>query len=188
MSGKFQGIDPLLQTLTGKVFLLDHFHPELKDKYSSVAQNFEKDTYEALSFGLKHIRKYNQILMVQSEEKEPYERYDGLCRFAEENGFGHAYLNTVKNRRIHIGDLFILVNDRDLIDILKKAEKEGFTPGKEFGIISYNDTPLKEILVGGISTLTTDFKEMGKTMASLINKKTIETIENPWKLNIRKSL
>lgn len=188
MSGKFQGIDPLLQSITGKVFLLDHFHPELKNKYSSVSQNFEKDTYEALNFGLDHIRKYKQILMVQSEEKEPYERYNGLSRFAEEHGFAHAYLNTVKNRRIHPGDLFILVNDRDLIDVLKKADKEGFTPGKEFGIISYNDTPLKEILMGGITTLTTDFKEMGKTIASLINKKTIETIENPWKLNIRKSL
>lgn len=42
--------------------------------------------------------------------------------------------------------------------------------------------------MGGITTLTTDFKQMGKTMASLINKKSIETIENPWKLNIRKSL
>jgi len=29
---------------------------------------------------------------------------------------------------------------------------------------------------------------MGRTMASLINKKTIETIENPWNLNIRNSL
>lgn len=32
MSGKFQGINPLLQTITGKVLLLDHFHPELKGK------------------------------------------------------------------------------------------------------------------------------------------------------------
>lgn len=36
--------------------------------------------------------------MVQSEEKEPYERYNGLTRFAEEHGFAHAYLNTVKKQ------------------------------------------------------------------------------------------
>lgn len=34
--------------------------------------------------------------MVQSEEKEPYERYDGLVRFAKEHGFEHKYLNSVK--------------------------------------------------------------------------------------------
>jgi DNA-binding LacI/PurR family transcriptional regulator len=188
MSGKFQGIDPLLQTIDGKVLLLDHFHPELKGKYSSVAQNFEKDTYEALNFGLKHIMKYKRIFMVQSEEKEPYERYNGLVRFSEEHGFEHQYLTSTKNRKIRPGDLFILVNDRDLINVLKLANKENLTIGKKFGIISYNDTLLKEILVGGITTLSTDFKAMGRTMASLINKKPIETIENPWKLNIRKSL
>lgn len=188
MSGKFQGIDSLLQTINGKVFLLDHFHPELKGKYSSVAQNFEKDTYGALNSGLKHIMKYKRIFMVQSEEKEPYERYNGLIRFAEEHGFEHRYLTSTKNRKIKPGDLFLLVNDRDLVDVLNIANKENFTIGKEFGIISYNDTLLKEILVGGITTLSTDFKAMGKTMASLINKKSIETIENPWRLNIRKSL
>ena len=82
----------------------------------------------------------------------------------------------------------MIVNDRDLVDLLKQAEKQDFIPGQDFGIISYNDTPLKEILAGGITTLSTDFKLMGQTMATLIKKKTIETIENPWRLNVRKSL
>jgi len=81
-----------------------------------------------------------------------------------------------------------VVNDRDLVYLLKQSEKQGLLPGKDVGIISYNDTPLKEILVGGITTLSTDFNLMGKTMASLLNTKSIETIENPWKLIIRKSL
>lgn len=188
MTGKFQGLDPLLQSISGKVFLLDHCHAELKGKYSSVTQNFENDTYEAMKFGLKYIKKYKRILMVQSEAKEPYERYDGLQRFCKEYDFEHKYLNSVTGKRIKEGDLFLLVNDRDLVDVLKQAEKQSFTPGHEFGIISYNDTPLKEILVGGITTLSTDFRLMGKTMASIINKKSVETFDNPWIFTIRKSL
>jgi DNA-binding LacI/PurR family transcriptional regulator len=61
-------------------------------------------------------------------------------------------------------------------------------PGQDFGIISYNDTPLKEVLAGGITTLSTDFRLMGKTMAKLIDTKAIMTIKNPWQLNIRGSL
>lgn len=80
------------------------------------------------------------------------------------------------------------VNDRDLVDLLKQAQLQQFVPGKDFGIISYNDTPLKEILAGGITTLSTDFKQMGQTMASLLTQKEIKTIENPWELNIRHSL
>ena len=61
-------------------------------------------------------------------------------------------------------------------------------PGREFGIISYNDTTLKEILAGGIATLSTDFRKMGKTMASLLKRKEIVNIDNDWNLTIRKSL
>ncbi len=188
MSGKFEGIEPLLDRLSGNVFLLDHFHPELKGKYSSVFQNFEKDTYEALIFGLPNLKKYNHIVMVQKDQKEPLERYQGLCSFCEEYKFSHEYISETHHRTIKIGEVYMVVSDRDLVDLLKQADKQKLILGKDFGIISYNDTPLKEILAGGITTLSTDFKLMGKTMASLINKKGIETIENRWTLNIRKSL
>lgn len=188
MPGKFAGIQELLESISGKVFLLDHFHPELIGKYTSVAQNFEKDTYEALSSGLNYIKKYKRILMVQGEEKEPYERYLGLKRFCDENTFEHKYLSSVKNKKIIKSDLYILVNDRDLVDLLKQADEQKMILGKDFGIISYNETPLKEILAGGITTLSTDFKAMGKTMAKLIYKKEIENVENPWNLIVRNSL
>jgi len=188
MSGKFSGLNKLLQQIPGQVFLLDHFHPELTGKYASVAQNFEKDTYEALNFGLALIQKYQRIFMVQSQEKEPYERYIGLEKFCEEQQMEHHLLDIIRDEAIHQGDLFIVVNDRDLVQLLKRAEKQQFVPGRDFGIISYNDTPLKEILAGGITTLSTDFKKMGQTMAALIQKNQLETIENPWELTIRKSL
>ncbi|WP_214229587.1 GntR family transcriptional regulator [Pedobacter sp. B4-66] len=188
MSGKFEGIQSLLETLSGRVFLLDHFHSELMEKYSSVSQNFEKDTYEALVSANDQIRKYKRILMVQSEEKEPLERYDGLKAFCNEYGFEHSYLSDTEKREIQIGDLFIVVKDRDLVDLLKQATLQGLTPGLDFGIISYNDTPLKELLAGGITTLSTDFKLMGQTMAKLIEAKGVCSVANPWQLNVRRSL
>ena len=45
-----------------------------------------------------------------------------------------------------------------------------------------------EILAGGITTLSTDFRQMGLTLAQLIFQKGIRNIENPWMLNIRRSL
>lgn len=188
MPGKFVDLDPLLQNLSGRVYLLDHYHPELKGKYTSVAQDFEKDTYEALIYGLPHLRKYNHILMVQKEAKEPIERFYGLQKFGREYHFDCEYLPDIQNRPINRGEVFMVVSDRDLVVLLKQADRQHFVPGRDFGIISYNDTPLKEILAGGITTLSTDFKLMGKTMAQLINKKGIETVENPWNLNVRKSL
>ncbi len=188
MSGKFKGIAPLLDSLSGRVFLLDHFHPELKGKYSAVFQDFEKNTYEALTSGLELLRKYRRIFMVQKEEKEPEERYEGLRVFCNEYGFDHDYLPTTADREIAKGDVYIVVKDEDLAALIKQATRQQLIPGTDFGIISYNDTPLKEVLAGGITTLSTDFKLMGKTMAALIEQRVIHTIENPWKLTVRKSL
>lgn len=188
MTGKFQGISPLLNSLPGRVFLLDHFHPELKGQFSSVAQNFEKNTYEALRSGLGQIRKYKRIFMVQKEEKEPEERYAGLKTFCSEFRFAHEYIPQITMKPIEAGDLFIVVKDEDLAALIKQAVVQNLVPGTDFGIISYNDTPLKEVLAGGITTLSTDFTLMGKTMAKLISTKMISTIENPWQLNVRKSL
>lgn len=188
MPGKFQGLRPLLNELNGRVFLIDHYHPELRGLYSGVGQNFENDTYEALVSGLPHLRKYKRIYMIQSEAKEPYERFLGLQRFAQENGFECKYMNGFTGRHINMGDLFLLVNDTDLVTVLKQAAKQHMTPGREFGIISYNDTTLKEILAGGITTLSTDFKKMGKTMASLLKRKEVVNVDNPWSLKIRGSI
>ncbi|MFV0377601.1 MAG: GntR family transcriptional regulator [Mangrovibacterium sp.] len=188
MSGKFEGIDTTLEKLNGKVYLLDHFHPALKGKYASVFQNFEKDTYEALVFGKEHLEKYRKIIMVQKDEKEPYERYFGLKKFCEEFGYQHDYIDTTKNRKIEKGELYITVNDRDIVSLIKQAELQKLTLGKDFGVISYNDTPLKEVLLGGITTLSTDFNTMGKSISKLLRTKNMETIENPWKLTVRNSL
>ncbi|TLV02112.1 GntR family transcriptional regulator [Dyadobacter luticola] len=188
MSGKFQEIDDLLESLSGRVFLLDHFMPELKGRYSSVSQDFEKNTYDALVSGLDLLRKYKRIYMVQKEEKEPDERYDGLKAFCDKYGFEHNYISETAGRQIEKGDIFIVVKDEDLADLIKQAAVQQVRPGEDFGIISYNDTPLKEVLAGGITTLSTDFRLMGKTMARLIDTKAILTIENPWQLNIRSSL
>lgn len=188
MPGKFKNIDGQLQKLGGRVFLLDHFTPDLKTKYSSVGQNFEMDTYNALVFGLDRLRKYRKIIIVQQNLKEPKERYDGLKKFAADYRFECDYIGTVKDRQIEKGEVYLVVDDRDLIFLLRKGASQGLVLGSDFGIISYNETLLKEELAGGITTLSTDFVEMGRTMASLLDRKEIVNIDNRWVLNIRKSI
>lgn len=188
MSGKFEGVGPTLDKLNGRVFLLDHFHRELYGKYSAVFQNFEKNTYDALVFGHHDIKKYGKIIMVQKEEKEPYERYYGMKNFCKEFGYSFEYIHTLHNRSISKGELYMVVNDLDIVELIKQVEKKKYSIGKDIGIISFNETPLKEVLAGGITTLSTDFTLMGITMAEMIKGKTISMVENPWKLRVRRSL
>lgn len=64
--------------------------------------------------------------------------------------------------------------------------KSDFQLGKEIGIISFNETELKELL--DITVISTDFEKMGSTAASLILKKQIRQIRNPFKIIKRNSL
>ena len=50
-------------------------------------------------------------------------------------------------------------------------KSENLTLAKDIGVISYNDTLLKEIVEGGITTITTDFNVMGKRLAEMILNK-----------------
>jgi DNA-binding LacI/PurR family transcriptional regulator len=111
-----------------------------------------------------------------------------MKKFCTEFGYDFDYIHTIKNRSLVKGELYMVVNDLDIVDLIKQLEKKNLIIGKDIGIISYNETPLKEVLAGGITTLSTDFKIMGKTMSEIIKEKTVRTIENPWKLTIRKSL
>jgi DNA-binding LacI/PurR family transcriptional regulator len=83
---------------------------------------------------------------------------------------------------------FIVVKDRDLAEILKQAMAENLSAGVDLGIIFLYVTPLTELLAGGITTLSTDFKLMGKTMSRLLKNKHVETVDNPWMPTLRRSL
>ena len=74
------------------------------------------------------------------------------------------------------------------MEIIKKAAAKNLKLGKNLGVITYNDTPFKEILAGGITVLSTDFVNMGETMAQMVKKHSKEKIKNPFRLIVRNSL
>jgi DNA-binding LacI/PurR family transcriptional regulator len=56
------------------------------------------------------------------------------------------------------------------------------------GVISYNESPLKKIILNGITTISTDFQLMGERAAQVVLEKTTELEEMPFYLKVRSSL
>jgi len=75
-----------------------------------------------------------------------------------------------------------------MIAIIKKAHEKNWEIGKDIGIISYDDTPTKEILCGGITVLSPNFQAMGKTVGVMIKTGILEKSYNPFNLFVRSSL
>lgn len=78
-------------------------------------------------------------------------------------------------------------SDKDLVSLVKTAKSGNLELGVDLGIISYNDTPLKEVVADGISTISTDFAAMGNLLADMVLNKKNKQIENVSYLVSRKS-
>lgn len=170
-----------------KVYILDQMHQELLG-YPSVYQNFKKDIYEGLTEGLSLIKSYKKIILLFSDLKQPPGIKEGFLLFCSMNNFNYEIIENLNNRSLSKGDLYMLLDDRDLIRVIKRIKEEKLIIAKDIGIISVNDSLLKEIVEGGITAISTDFNLMGKRLALMIMNNEFAQIENPNNLIVRKSL
>jgi len=113
---------------------------------------------------------------------------EGFLQFCNQYNREHEVIHTLENREIKKGELYIVPNDLDLVTLVKESKRKHLELGKDLGIISYNDTPLKEVVADGITTISTDFEAMGKTLARMVLNKQKGHLENPASLIIRKSI
>lgn len=181
-------IENRLKRLGGKVVLADFLVDSLIGKFSSVTQDFANDTYDALASCLPTIRKYKEIILVQNSRYEPIARLDGIKRFCSDYDFEIGYIKTMENLPVKQGAIYLTPEDREIVFILSAMEQQNLVIGNDFGLITFNETVLKKVICGGLTTLSTDFVQMGKTVAELIRENSIRTVHNPWKMIMRKTL
>ncbi|MEN3324428.1 GntR family transcriptional regulator [Mariniflexile soesokkakense] len=170
-----------------KVYILDQTHPELSD-YSGIYQNFEKDIYSNLNKATSLIKKYSKLILLFSEDRQPIGLLKGFNKFCKTNNIENDVIDSLQNRALSKGAVYVIPDDKNLLRIIKKIKKEGLVLSKDIGIISYNDTLLKEIVEGGITTISTDFNIMGERLAHMILNKEQLQIENVNSLILRNSL
>lgn len=170
-----------------KVYLLDQTNSELS-AYPSVHQNFEKNVYDGLTGVNMLLEKYSKIVLLFSAKRQPIGILKGLELFCLTNNISYEVIEGLQVRKPKKNELFFILDDRDLVEVIKKAKDEYLVLGKDYGIISYNETLLKEIVEGGITTISTDFNDMGKKLAEMILNNDRRQIENGNSLIIRNSI
>ena len=169
------------------VYILDQTNPELKS-FPAVYQNHLTDIYNGLLEGKSRLSKYQKLIMIFPGFREPLGMKMGFEKFCVDFAFDHEVITEFKNRKIQKGEVYVIPNDRDLVQVIEKAKLQDLKLGSDFGIISYNETPLKKIVENGITTISTNFEEMGKILAQMILTGKKEQIENKSNLIIRNSL
>lgn len=169
------------------VYILDQTNSQLQE-FPSVHQNFVEDLQNGLTKGKALLEKYKKLILIFPSKKEPIGMVDGFRQFCTTHHFEHQIITLFEEQMIAKGDVYIIPTDRYLVNVIEQSKKQKLQIGSDFGIISYNDTPLKKVVENGITTISTDFKKMGKTLAQMILQSSKEQIKNPSDLIIRKSL
>ncbi|CAA9195731.1 GntR family transcriptional regulator [Flavobacterium collinsii] len=179
--------DAIKNLPVGEVIILDQTNPDLKS-YPAIYQNHEKDIFEGLTKGKARMNKYKKLILIFPGFREPLGMKTGFIAFCTKYDLNHDVITEFTNGEISVGDLYIIPNDRDLVRVIENARSQSLKLGTDFGIISYNETPLKKVVANGITTISTDFEMMGEILANMVLLGHKEQIENKSSLLIRNSL
>lgn len=178
----------IIKTLpVNEVYILDQTNQELLE-FPSVHQNFIKDIYDALTIGKQKLEKYKKLIIIFPGFREPMGMKIGFENFCKDNKYEYEIISEFDNNNIQKGEVYLIPNDRDLVRVIEKSKLQNLQIGVDFGIISYNETPLKKVVENGITTISTDFIAMGKIVAEMILNGKKQQIENKCSLIIRNSL
>ncbi len=172
----------------GKLILMDKLVDQVNIKHSTVYQNYEKDVYSVLTGASEVLANYKKLVLAFPDESyHPKTICKGFVKAAGELAIDKEIIKSIRDYEIQKGDVLVIVEENDLIDAIKQVRSKQWEIGKEVGIISYNDTPIKEVLADGISVISTDFAAMGRSVAELILDNKEGQFENPFSLIRRKS-
>ncbi len=172
-----------------QLIILDKIIPRLSGKFGAVYQNFERDIYTSLEKASEPLAKYDTLNLIFPENSyAPPEITQGFVNFCRDYAFDYRVISDISQETILSKQAYINIMEDDLVILIEKIIAQSLNIGQEVGVISYNETPLKRLLLNGITTMSTDFQTMGRTAAELILSNSKEHLENPFYLTLRASL
>ncbi len=165
--------------------------------HPAIWQDFSHGFYRALVAEVETLKKWRQCVFLTKFYTNTIieEMQSGLERFAREAKMGFVRSRTrFTDREIQgkiapaPGDLFIILDDHLLSELLAECAALGLTPGRDLGIIMINEGLLYEHLPVPISVLSADFYAMGAAAADFVMTGHVQSGPVATRLIVRNSI
>ncbi len=158
----FKGIQP------DKLVIVDRYQ-FINDKVSYITQEFEASFTSVLEEIEGDLYKYKKVVLFYDHVSDyPPPILDAFLTFVKSRQIKHEIIKEYDSGALEKGVAYITIGDNDLWELLKSARSKGFELGTDIGILSHNDSLVKEIISGGISTFSTDFNRMASELAKYV--------------------
>ena len=148
--------------------------------------------YQGLTQALSLIKKYQTLSLVLSSKNfqfTPVGIINGFEKFCLENNISYEIIsNLEEEEHLQKDHAYLVFRENDLVRFINWSNKKNWKLGEDIGLISYDDTPIKEILAEGISVISNDFALMGKRAAEMILSREKGRFVNMSRFIERKSL
>ena len=134
-----------------------------------ICQDFGEAFYDSLKQALPELKKYHTINLVYPKyTNHPKIITKNFSKFCKKHKLEHIISKGANNFKVSEGTAFLCVSERSLSYLLTQCKENNFEIGKDVGIISYNETPMKQFIGKGISVISTNFELMGKKAAEFV--------------------
>ena len=172
-----------------KLILMSQLIEGIDGNYAAIYEDFAKDIYTALTQALEKLKKYRRLKIIFPEYTyHPREILLGFTNFCQDYAFDYEVIRDLSALTMEEGTVYISLMEDDLVFLIKKILENKLRVGKQVGVISYNETPIKSIILNGITTISADFEMMGRKAAEMVLHASREHIAVPFTLTLRDSL
>jgi DNA-binding LacI/PurR family transcriptional regulator len=154
-----------------------------------IFQDFGQGFYNCLVEALPLFKKYKAINFIYPEfTYHPWESVIYFKKFCQTHNLTFDVIKSSKNFIVNKDTAYITVNDRMLYELLDQCLNYNFELGKDVGVLSYNETPIKRFTYKGISVVSVDFKDFGVKAAEFVTSDSKIQTYLPTQLILRESL
>lgn len=173
----------------GKLILMSLLLNGLRGDYGAIYEDFEQNIYDSLYKAIERLRKYEKLnIIFPKYTYHPNTILKGFTRFCQDYAFDYHIISDIDAEILHENSIYISLMEDGLVTLVKKTIEAGLVVGENVGIISYNETPIKQIILNGITTISADFRLMGEKAAQMVLSNSLEHFSVPFNLTIRESL
>lgn len=187
-----EDVAPLLNLIPEKKrIIIDLNQQGLTGNYTCIYQDYGYDIFHSLHNLKTELSRYTRLVLVAHPEAIHARLViEGFLHYCTETEFPYLIQSEIDEKNFQKGNVYVTFSryDTDDVALIKLARKKKLKLGQDIGLISYNDTEVKEILEDGITVISTDFEMMGKIVSKAILEDKIIVKRNPTKVIKRKSL
>ncbi len=184
-----EGITEVLNLIPpDKLLIIDWNINSSKDS-NVLYQDFGNPVFEGLEEINHLISKYKEFVFLYPDyTNHPVESVHHFSRFCKKHNISHSVLTNANAFDVRAGVAYFSVSDRMLGKFLEQCREKKLEPGRDTGLISYNETPMKKFIYKGVTVISTDFQLMGRRAAEFVSNDISMQLCVPTKVLVRESL